>query len=81
MKTLSFPQLLFAGLGALLVWSAIKGQTPAQVIKDALSGTSSATTPAAAAEPLAPYVRPTGTVTGDARSNVYGEQSPNRNQI
>jgi hypothetical protein len=36
-KTLSFPQLLFASLGALLIYAAIKGQNPAQIIRDTLS--------------------------------------------
>lgn len=39
MKTLSFPQLLFASIGALLVWAAIKGQTPAGVVADAFAKT------------------------------------------
>lgn len=38
MKTLSFPQLLALGVGALLVWAAISGQTPAAIVKTALSG-------------------------------------------
>lgn len=37
MKNLSFPQLLFAGLGALLIWAAITGKSPAQIVKESMS--------------------------------------------
>jgi hypothetical protein len=78
MKGLSFIQLLAGGLGALLVWAAITGKTPAQVIKDALSQTSAGP---GATSANTPYVRPTGTASGDARSGIASEGGPGKRAI
>jgi hypothetical protein len=46
---LNFPQLLIGAIGAILIMSAIKGETPVQIIKDALADnqkpTNAVTTP------------------------------------
>lgn len=34
---LSFPQLLIGSIGALLIYSAIKGESPVEVVKKAIA--------------------------------------------
>jgi hypothetical protein len=40
MPGLTFPQLLAGAIGALLIYAAIKGETPVKIIQSALSGSS-----------------------------------------
>jgi hypothetical protein len=69
---LSFPQLLAGSIGALLIYSAIVGKTPVSVLKQAWGETG----PGAAT--VGPYVRPTTTATGQARSNTAQPNGPGK---
>lgn len=73
---LSFPQLLAGSVGALLIYCAVVGKTPVQVMKDAFSNAQ----PPAGGSVLGPYTRP-NTPVGNARSPIVSPGGPGKRAI